>query len=231
MKASDTRLKARVPFEKEMNAGAFNSTRCLSRGSTPMKLATIALALSASPVLATVVSTEAIEQLTQKAPLIVRGTVKSTSSLWANPRTIVTRTQLQVDEVLKGSAPASITLQQPGGTVDGITAQVSGTAQFAVQESVVLFLEPLPRTAESTAPVDTYIVLSLTAGKVSFAAPNPASNSQQAKTSAPRLATRNLQGLSVYGAKGPVQAADNVESLGESSAFLTRLKKLIKGAK
>ncbi len=202
-----------------------------------MKLATVIFSLVAVSASATVVSTEAIEQLASKAPLIVRGTVKSSVSLWANSREIVTRTELQVDEVLKGKAPASLTLQQPGGTVDGLTAAVSGTAHFTANESVVVFLEPLPQPANASktdAPI--FVVLSLTAGKVLLEAESSTAKISPAATSKgkPALkASRDLTGLVVYDQTSPskLRKTESVESLGEASAFLSSLRKLLKGAR
>jgi hypothetical protein len=196
---------------------------------SPRRLVLTALALvTTAPAMATVVTTEAIEQLAKQAPIVVRATVKTSISQWtANKRLIVTRTELQVDEILKGKVPTPFFVQQPGGTVDGVTAAVSGTAQFSPQESVVLFLEPLPNATDK----NTFVVLSMTAGKVQLnAGPNKALATQK-QMSAP-VATRDLTGLSVYDASvnSHIRKAESTESLGDAAAFVARLKKLLKGA-
>ena len=54
--------------------------------------------------------------------------------------TLMTRTQLQVEEVLFGSAPSEVLLHQVGGTLDGKTIHVPGDARFELGERCVLFL-------------------------------------------------------------------------------------------
>ncbi len=184
--------------------------------------------VAASPALATVVTTEAIEQLAKQAPIVVRATVKTSASQWtANKQLIVTRTELHVDEILKGKVPGTFFVQQPGGTVDGVTAAVSGTAQFSPQESVVLFLEPLPNATDK----NTFVVLSMTAGKVQLNAGPTKALAAQKQVSAP-IATRDLSGLSVYDAttNSHIRKAESTQSLGDATAFLARLKKVLKGS-
>ncbi len=53
---------------------------------------------------------------------------------------IVTRTKIQVDEVLYGQAPKDLRLEQIGGTHDGVTVFVPGDARFEAGERCVLFL-------------------------------------------------------------------------------------------
>ncbi|MCP3142412.1 matrixin family metalloprotease [Pyxidicoccus xibeiensis] len=83
-----------------------------------------------------------VPSLTRGSDLVVRGKVMGTTSRWL-PGTgrIVTDVRLAVDEALMGAvAHDSLTLVQPGGTVDGIHQQVSGSADLWPGEEVVLFL-------------------------------------------------------------------------------------------
>ena len=54
--------------------------------------------------------------------------------------TIVTRTTLRVEEVLYGSAPVELELQQIGGTIGEKTVHIPGDAVFKRGERCVLFL-------------------------------------------------------------------------------------------
>ena len=84
-----------------------------------------------------------VEQLTQASAAIVRGRAVAQLSHWNAAHTqIVTLTTVAVEATLKGSAPASVLIQQPGGTVGRIRTFVPGTVRFYPQAQYVLFLEP-----------------------------------------------------------------------------------------
>ena len=53
---------------------------------------------------------------------------------------IVTRTKIEVDEVLLGQAPKELRIEQIGGSLDGVTVYVPGDARFEAGERCVLFL-------------------------------------------------------------------------------------------
>ena len=52
----------------------------------------------------------------------------------------MTYTSFQIDEVLYGTAPKSVEIEQMGGTLDGITSRIPGDALFEEGEQCVLFL-------------------------------------------------------------------------------------------
>jgi hypothetical protein len=54
----------------------------------------------------------------------------------------VTLTTLTVEDTIKGHPPATVVVEQMGGTVGDIRVWVAGTALFRPQESYMLFLEP-----------------------------------------------------------------------------------------
>jgi hypothetical protein len=83
-----------------------------------------------------------VEELTRRAELIVIGEVISVASeLFASEGQIVTRIDVRVDEVLKGSPGASsLQLQQSGGRVGAVIREVAGMPAFAQGERVLLFL-------------------------------------------------------------------------------------------
>jgi hypothetical protein len=81
------------------------------------------------------------EALVRQSDTIVRCTVVARKSGWNAQRTqIVTWTTLRIEEYLKGSGPAELTLRQLGGEVDGLVTEVPGDAHLLPGERAVLFL-------------------------------------------------------------------------------------------
>ena len=84
-----------------------------------------------------------LEQLSQAATLIVRGRVLAQESRWNQAHTqIHTRTTVQVSQAIKGVAPSSVVIEQPGGTVGNVHVRVAGTVYFSPQDEFYFFLEP-----------------------------------------------------------------------------------------
>jgi hypothetical protein len=75
--------------------------------------------------------------------LILVGRVISVASAWAADHSaIYTDSELAIDEIWKGSADGDrIVVRTPGGTVGTIAAKIDGSAEFAVGESVLVFLK------------------------------------------------------------------------------------------
>ena len=94
---------------------------------------------SVAPLPAATLEKLSIEQMTQKATLIVRGRV-STCSGEAQGSMIYTRCQVQVIESWKGSAPALVSFSVPGGTYQGLVQTFTGTPRINVSQEYVLFL-------------------------------------------------------------------------------------------
>jgi len=106
-------------------------------------LATIVAGLAVRPALATTLVRLSLEQLTQAATEVVRARVVRQESHWNEDHTrIATVTTLAVDQTLKGHPPATIEVEQPGGTVGNIHVRVAGTVLFRPQADYVIFLEP-----------------------------------------------------------------------------------------
>jgi hypothetical protein len=177
----------------------------------------LALTLLASSALATVVASESVEEMTRAAPLIVRGTARrSMAAFDPGERRIWTWTEVVVTEALKGRAPGSVLVKQPGGEVGGLGQHVSGAARFVEGEDCVLFLEP------ATDERDAYIVRGLSAGKVSLT-----------PRLGQRLAVRDLSGLAFAskGRRDAVRPIDDGEVLGAPDAFLARVRAAAGGAR
>ena len=88
-------------------------------------------------------TTMSLEQLVQASTDIVRGQVAGQESRYNETNTqIVTFTTIVVGERIKGQAPATVVVEQPGGTVGNIRSDVAGTVRFHEGGDYLLFLEP-----------------------------------------------------------------------------------------
>jgi len=98
------------------------------------------------------------EQLIAKSPVIVDGTVLSTTAIDRNGA-IWTDTVVEVAQAMKGSVDLTITVREIGGTLGERITKLFGTPEFTAGERVLLFLEPSPRGG--------YRTMDLYAGKFS----------------------------------------------------------------
>ena len=115
---------------------------------------TCVLLLSAAAAHATTIVLPTDEQLIAKAPVIVDGTVLSTTAV-DRDGAIWTDTVVEVARAMKGSAAGKITIREIGGTLDDRITKLFGTPEFKVGEQVLLFLEPSPRGGYRT--MDLYV--------------------------------------------------------------------------
>jgi hypothetical protein len=108
----------------------------------------IAAMLCSNSALATTFVPRPLPDQVQETATIVRGQIGAHTSDWVvsddHSRRIFTIYQLQVKEVFKGDTGANgtIRIRELGGEKDGVGMQVSGAAQFAQGEDVVVFLGP-----------------------------------------------------------------------------------------
>jgi len=100
--------------------------------------------MAAAVAAATTIIMPTDEQLVAKSPLIVQGTVLSTQAVSRDGR-IWTETRLSVEQTLKGSAAATITIREIGGEVDGRITRIYGAPSFETGQRVMAFLAPTPR--------------------------------------------------------------------------------------
>lgn len=99
--------------------------------------------LSLLPALATTVVPPSFDELVERADTVFEGRVTAIRSKWVgqgDARRIKTEYTFAVDEVLKGSAAATYTLEVLGGTVGDVTLTVGGSPDFAVGDRVLLFV-------------------------------------------------------------------------------------------
>lgn len=92
---------------------------------------------------ATVVARASIADLRDEATHVVHARVVDRAVVPTfGPRgEIRTRTTLRVLTYLKGAGPATLTVQQLGGTLDGLTMHVEGNARLEPGDEVVAFLD------------------------------------------------------------------------------------------
>lgn len=82
-----------------------------------------------------------LEELTDHSEVIMRGKVSSKTCLRDDSGRIITRIQLEVEEVWKGEAIGkTFTIIQAGGVLGGQRTIVVGQATFAIGEEAVVFL-------------------------------------------------------------------------------------------
>jgi hypothetical protein len=168
---------------------------------------------AALPSLGTTVIAETVDEAIDRAPIIVRATVRQ-SQAGADEHRIWTWTELTVTEVLKGKSPQVVLVKQPGGVVGPRGQSVSGTAKFRDGEDCVLFLEP------AVDEPGVFIVRALAAGKISFTTRLGVAQ-----------AVRELDGLDFAERTAErVRPLVKEDRLGSPDEFLARVRKQVKGA-
>ncbi|HET9179307.1 MAG TPA: hypothetical protein VFQ24_13195 [Terriglobia bacterium] len=91
-----------------------------------------------------------LRQLVQASSVIVQGEViAQTARVNTSHTRIMTYTTVQVEKALKGQPPATIIIEQPGGTVGNVHVHVPGSASLRPQTQYVLFLEPVTGSNET----------------------------------------------------------------------------------
>jgi hypothetical protein len=113
--------------------------------------------------------------LSSSAELIVVGTVRASAPrLTQDGRRIITDTEIQISEVLKGKADGTtVIVMQAGGIVGDVGQRVEGTARFTVGEEVVVFLDRrgTERFAVTAMSQGKFRVERSTDGKAAYAVP------------------------------------------------------------
>ena len=90
---------------------------------------------------ATIMIPLSVEELSQRAELVLHGTVESKACLKDPEGNIITKIGFKVAEVWKGQFTTNyFTIIHGGGTVDGLTTVVDGQAEYQIGEEVVVYL-------------------------------------------------------------------------------------------
>jgi hypothetical protein len=93
---------------------------------------------------ATTVVPPTFEEMADRADLIFVGKVIGSQSGWqvaGTNQAIFTRVEFHTEEILKGTAAATVQLRFLGGTVSGVTMEVVDVPQFKAGDRVLLFVE------------------------------------------------------------------------------------------
>lgn len=103
----------------------------------------LSLGVVALPTFGTTVTAPSFDSLVSQADYVVRAVVKSVNAEWqvdgAN-RSIVTKVELTVREVIKGNPPTPLVLDMLGGTIGDTSMVVDGTPTFKVGDEDILFI-------------------------------------------------------------------------------------------
>ena len=103
----------------------------------------IALSLAALPAFSTSLVRLSLDQLTRASSAVLQGHVIAQTSQWnARHSEIITLTTVAVDQNIKGATPATVVVQQLGGTVGRLRVAVPGEMHFYPQARYELFLQP-----------------------------------------------------------------------------------------
>lgn len=120
-----------------------------------------------------------LPDLVAGAEAIVVGRVTQVRSSWSlDNNLIVTLTSIEVKETIKGGAAApTILIQTPGGQIGDLRLAVSDEPSFTTDETVLVFLRPLPSRFSPTnsvlslrSPAPVYELLEKAQGKYSIRA-------------------------------------------------------------
>jgi hypothetical protein len=85
------------------------------------------------------------EELTAQSQVIVQGNVVRSWAAWDSEHKYSwTHFEVSVSDALRGPRTATVTVSEPGGSLDGIHQQFSGIVPYSDGESLVLFLYKTP---------------------------------------------------------------------------------------
>jgi hypothetical protein len=123
------------------------------------RILSAALVLLCAASYATTIKPLSVEELTARSTHVVVARAVESHSAWNSGHTLIyTETRFTAEENLKGTAPATFTVRQIGGSAEGYTQKVSGVRSWQAGEEAVLFLHP------SEANDGTYAVTGLMQG-------------------------------------------------------------------
>ena len=102
-----------------------------------------ALAVRPAETGATLIVSTPGSSLLESADDVVLGTIDSADAAWQGRR-IVTVAQVRVERSFKRRVAATIAVQAPGGTVDGVGMRVMGGAELRAGDRALFFLAARP---------------------------------------------------------------------------------------
>ena len=116
----------------------FDSLECRRLSSVGVAALALLLAIEIS---ASVVIKMSLEELVDKADVIVEGQVEAVYTQWDNGRQLTfTYVAVRVDDPLKGDRTRSLLIRQLGGRIGNYELTVPGMPRFRQEDVVILFL-------------------------------------------------------------------------------------------
>ena len=86
-----------------------------------------------------------LEELTAQSDAIISGrVVRSWAAMDSENRFIWTHYEIRVRDTVKGAPRSTVLISEPGGILNGVHLQVSGSTKFADGEGVAVFLYRTP---------------------------------------------------------------------------------------
>ena len=149
-KSSPAHPSLRRPFDFPIIVALFYPPLAMFRALLRSLSFACAVALATAPLGATSVTPPTFTQLTSRAEAIFRGevtTLRTELITRGESRAIFTYVTFRIQEILKGTVPASasadhtVTLEFLGGTVGELTMDVAGMPRFSVGQTELLFVE------------------------------------------------------------------------------------------
>ncbi|HLK47756.1 MAG TPA: hypothetical protein VKT49_06460 [Bryobacteraceae bacterium] len=111
----------------------------------PFTFVIAGLALAGSGALAAVFPRITAEELTAQSQVIVEGNIVRSWAAWdPDHKYIWTHYEISVRDQLRGARSATVTISEPGGSLDGVNQQFSGAVSYATGENAVFFLYQTP---------------------------------------------------------------------------------------
>jgi hypothetical protein len=152
---------------------------------------------------ATTIVPVSVERLAQESTLIMEGAALDHWSEWNPQHTVIyTYTRFQVGRALKGQAPQTVVVKQPGGTAGHYTQKVAGVRHWSTGQTAVLFLRP------SNTPDGTLQVTGLMQGN--FLMNAPAGRPVTVSNGVPQVSAYEQGKVSTY--RGASMTLDELES-------------------
>jgi hypothetical protein len=103
----------------------------------------LAVVVCPTPAQATTVIPPSFDDLVNQSDYVVRAVVKSVSCEWRSEganRHILTKVELEVEEVIAGNPPTPLVLEMLGGKIGDLQMVVQGTPEFKVGDEDILFI-------------------------------------------------------------------------------------------
>ena len=111
----------------------------------PFIFAIAGLALGSVTSLAAVFPRITAEELTAQSEVIVEGNIVRSWAAWdAEHKYIWTHYEVSVTDRIRGSRGATVTISEPGGSLDGVNQRFSGAVSYSAGETAVVFLYQTP---------------------------------------------------------------------------------------